>query len=199
MSSLRERQKIARRELILSAGRKLFLEHGYSKTNMVAIADEAEVGVATIYTYFENKEGVVSALIHKDFSEVCLDVEKQLTSLPEDPVQAITSLLKTYRKFDKYISYELMRDFVSQAKTKGPVRNAFDWSHALQVKHIKTALEHGQETGTINTGLDVESAAQIIVDLHDRHIDRMTIKGSTRPSQRQFNRYISVLFDPWLA
>ena len=198
MPSHRERQKQTRRESILAAGRKLFHEKGYSKTNMVAIADAANVGVATIYTYFENKEGVVSALVYKDFSEVCEEVEDRLTCLPDNPVKAVSSLLEIYRKFDTYISYELMRAFLSQAKTKGPVRSAFDWSHNLQVSHVKTALEHAQQAGKICPALDVEAAAGIVIDLHDRHVDRMMIHADARHDYRQFEKYLSVMFDAWL-
>ena len=43
---------------MLDAARQLFIEHGYAKTTMDEIAEKAEFGVATVYTYFKSKEGV---------------------------------------------------------------------------------------------------------------------------------------------
>ena len=48
MMSLRERQKQKRREDMLAAARTLFVERGYSRSTMEAIAERAEVGVAGV-------------------------------------------------------------------------------------------------------------------------------------------------------
>jgi AcrR family transcriptional regulator len=199
MSSLRERQKKARSEQILAAARKQFLVHGYSKTNMEAIADEAEVGVATIYTYFESKEGVVKALIEKDFLELSQDAQTLIDSPPKNPTKAVTDLLTIYRRFDEYISYEMMHDFVSQARTKGPVRDAVNWLHDSQVKQVDRILKQSQKAGEISVSLDTKIAAGIVIDLLARHVNRITNETRESKDSKQFYKRIKVLFDNWHA
>jgi AcrR family transcriptional regulator len=197
MSSLRVRQKRARSKKIIEAARNLFLEHGYSKTNMDAIADAAEVGVATIYTYFDNKEGVATALIRKDMSKVWAQAEEQLKCLPDDPVEAVIILLDIYKKFDDYISHAMMQDFIIQAKTKGPVRDTVNWAHELQVEQITKALEQGQKAGTVSQSLSTDLAAGIIIDLLDRHINRISSDSGSPHDHDDLDKYIRILFNNW--
>jgi TetR/AcrR family transcriptional repressor of mexJK operon len=52
-----------KRAAIVGAARQLFLEGGYAKTPMDAIADQAGVGIKTVYRHFENKEELFSAVM----------------------------------------------------------------------------------------------------------------------------------------
>lgn len=52
-------------EAILKSAMEEFLIHGYSATNMDAIATGAGVSKATVYSYFQDKEGLFTALIEQ--------------------------------------------------------------------------------------------------------------------------------------
>jgi AcrR family transcriptional regulator len=199
MSSLRARQKKARSDQIIEAARRLFVANGYSKTNMDAIAEAAEVGVATIYIYFENKEGLVSALIQKDVLRLGYEADELLKSLPDDPAEGVIAILDIYRKFEDYVSYELMREFIIQAKSNGPISDIVAWSHEIQVDGIRRALEHGQKSKTVSATLDTELAAGVIVDLLDRYISRLTSETGSSTDPDILPKYIRVLFQNWLA
>ena len=60
---LRQRQKARRRADILTAGKKLFFQKGYAATSMDEIADQAEVGIATVYNYFGSKGQLLSDIL----------------------------------------------------------------------------------------------------------------------------------------
>ena len=66
-TSLRERQKTRRRADILAAGRALFNRQGFSATSMEAIAEAAEVGIATVYNYFGTKGRLLADILQPDF------------------------------------------------------------------------------------------------------------------------------------
>lgn len=51
------------RELVLAAARELFAERGYERTTMREIARRAEVDPALIYHFFDNKDGLLSAVL----------------------------------------------------------------------------------------------------------------------------------------
>ena len=56
---LRERHAAQTRELILDTALPLFLEKGYDATTMEEIAEAAQIGTATLYRYFPNKDLLV--------------------------------------------------------------------------------------------------------------------------------------------
>ncbi|MDP9094572.1 MAG: TetR/AcrR family transcriptional regulator [Actinomycetota bacterium] len=51
------------RRRIIEAGVRLFLQHGYVTTTVQAIADEADVAVATIYQAFGTKQAILAAAL----------------------------------------------------------------------------------------------------------------------------------------
>jgi len=53
----------SKRELIVAAARKLFMETGFGSTSMDAIAAEAGVSKRTVYSHFENKETLFAAIM----------------------------------------------------------------------------------------------------------------------------------------
>jgi len=60
---------LTKREQIVQAARKLFLESGYETTSMDALATEANVSKRTVYSYFANKEELFSAIMQTLCSE----------------------------------------------------------------------------------------------------------------------------------
>lgn len=62
-SPQRREQARATRRAVLEAARRLFLERGYAATTLQAIADDASVSVATVYSAFGNKRTVLKELV----------------------------------------------------------------------------------------------------------------------------------------
>ena len=81
---------------MLNAARELFIDTGYSKTTMDAIAERAEIGVATVYTYFGNKENLFADLARRDMSELRDEAEVALNVISADPADAVMELLTIY-------------------------------------------------------------------------------------------------------
>ncbi len=69
----------SKRELIVAAARKLFLEAGYGATSMDAIAAEAGVSKRTVYSHFQNKESLFAAIM----GDMCRIIGG---SNPEEPI-----------------------------------------------------------------------------------------------------------------
>ncbi len=199
MQSLRDRQKLQRREDMLIAARSLFVERGYSKTTMDAIADRAGVGVATVYTYFTNKEGVFAALARMDMSELRAQGEEALKNAPADPVEAVISLIDIYARVHEYISYELIREFTLGARIQGALRQVAGWIDEWRNDQLMRALRAAQKAGRLSPSLPVRDAAQIICDLLDRYYERATSEESDRVARSTLKRCVRLLFDDWRA
>jgi TetR/AcrR family transcriptional repressor of mexJK operon len=56
-------------EQIIAAARKVFARYGYSKTTMEDISAAVEMGKASLYYYFPNKEGLFQAAILQEQNE----------------------------------------------------------------------------------------------------------------------------------
>ncbi len=62
-SSRRQAQARQNRSAVLAAAQRLWLEKGYAATTMLEVAAEAGVSVETIYKAFDNKAGLLKAVV----------------------------------------------------------------------------------------------------------------------------------------
>ncbi len=67
ISERKERDREEMQRLILNAARALFLENGFEKTSIRAIADAIEYSPATIYLYFKDKNEIFYELHEQAF------------------------------------------------------------------------------------------------------------------------------------
>ena len=63
--SRRERSKADKMRRIMAAGEKLFSSQGFDGTTVQQIADEADVGVGTLFLYISDKGELLLRLFHK--------------------------------------------------------------------------------------------------------------------------------------
>lgn len=80
---------LAKREAILEAAGRLFLEHGFERTTMDTVAAAAGVSKLTVYNHYHDKEGLFRALIAHKCQEYFDGKDfEHLGTLP--PKQALT-------------------------------------------------------------------------------------------------------------
>lgn len=80
----------SKQELIVSAARKLFLGASYDVISMDAIAAEAGVSKATVYSHFQNKEALFAGVMHKMCEESSgPKVDDELTGPPEEVLRTM--------------------------------------------------------------------------------------------------------------
>ncbi len=86
-----------KKEIIRLSATKIIAKEGFCKTKVQAIADDAEVGVGTIYLYFKNKDGILDYIFeaqHKKMVAFSEDIEKR--DMP--PIEKIKKLLEFHFK-----------------------------------------------------------------------------------------------------
>ncbi len=91
----REREEVRRK--ILDAARELFMREGYEKVTMRRIAEAIEYSPTAIYHHFEDKDALVTALCHEDFTRLLGAFAARETD--EDPVENIRRLGHAYAAF----------------------------------------------------------------------------------------------------
>jgi AcrR family transcriptional regulator len=69
--SLRLRKKLATRDALISAARKLFGEKGYENTTLDEICEQVPIHVTTFFAYFESKEELAFARTIESLQSFC--------------------------------------------------------------------------------------------------------------------------------
>lgn len=94
----RQRERDARREMILGAARELLHEKGLNGASMNQIARRAELGVATLYSYFTNKEHLFVTLQAEGFALLQKKLIKAVKGI-SDPAEKLRVVAQTYLNF----------------------------------------------------------------------------------------------------
>ena len=67
-----------RYELIVKTALELFLKNGYDKTSLSDIVAISGGSLASIYTYFESKEGLFRAIIEQEIDELINEIDEKI-------------------------------------------------------------------------------------------------------------------------
>jgi TetR/AcrR family transcriptional repressor of mexJK operon len=81
----------SKRERVVDAATRLFLEQGYGSTGMEAIADEAEVSKATLYSYHSDKASLFAEVMLRLCDDLGghLQLESLVADSPEGTLRTI--------------------------------------------------------------------------------------------------------------
>jgi len=112
---LREREREVRRELILSAARKLFAEKDFRSVTVRHIAKEAGVSPGTIYRYYENLDGLFLDVFFAGAREIIERLDEEYEK------KSGSSLLRFCEIYISYLNenmtfYQMMSHFMLGGK-----------------------------------------------------------------------------------
>ena len=93
-----QRERKARIQLILRSALAVFSAHGYHGTRMDLIAEEAELGKATLYYYFKSKDELLCALLEQGLQDFFHQLE-QSWQKEKSPVEKIKKVAEFGAQF----------------------------------------------------------------------------------------------------
>jgi len=165
----KEREKLQRRKDILDAAQSLIIEKGYQNITIRQIADIAELGVGTIYSYFKNKEDIYAVLSEEIFDIIYLNFA-EASENDRDPVRKIRSiaekmfeLSETHKAFYDFIDY-----FISTPQVIFPmdIKNDVDFYGKKILEPIIEALSLGIKSGNF---IEVDTRNYALIFLGNMH------------------------------
>jgi AcrR family transcriptional regulator len=183
---------------MFNAARELFISTGYNKTTMDAIAEHAEVGVATVYTYFGNKETLFAELARWDMTELREEANEALNRLSDNPAEAVMELLTIYDKVRNYISSQVIKDFTKGLGIVGPLRDTARWMDGWRIEQIASVLDDIQKSGNLSQSLPTKEAAEIVNELFNQYYQRYYSVEQPKKAFRQLERRVRLLFVNWV-
>ncbi len=167
---------------------------------MEDIAEGAGFGVATLYNYFNTKEGIFATMAREDMSLLQAEGEEILSRLTdEDPTVAVYELLKVYDRVYEFISYGVMQEFITHAKSNGPLHEVSGWVLGWQQGQLARALKSCQARGAVSQDLDCELAAEILIDLLVRRSQRLTDSTDELRGITRLRQMVELILNGWVC
>ncbi|MFQ5659322.1 MAG: TetR/AcrR family transcriptional regulator [Gammaproteobacteria bacterium] len=93
-----QKPKRPKKDAILDAASRMFLERGYHATSITEMARQARISKETVYRYFKSKDGLFAAVIDKELPSYrdvlnISDIESEEMEISEVLIRAGTKLL----------------------------------------------------------------------------------------------------------
>ena len=140
----------AKRAELVHAARRLFVDTGYERTSMSALAQAAGVAGNTIYWYFEDKDAVLVAVLDAVMTDAWTDYQAIAAGDLEDQLLWVVQQLRQMRRLVATVHAR-----VEQAPAVSVWHDAF---HEVTERVLAAALK---QTGT--EAADVEAEVKIAV------------------------------------
>lgn len=140
------REKDQRRKTILDATRNLLLKKGIANISIRKIAELAELGLGTIYSYFSSKEEIFAALSEEVFDLV---YEKlfEAASSAGGPPERIRAIARAFMDFNKNHTsyYDFLDFFISTPQIIFPpeIKSRIDRNGDRLLGPVIAAIEDG--------------------------------------------------------
>ncbi|MDX3100125.1 TetR/AcrR family transcriptional regulator [Nonomuraea angiospora] len=89
-----------RRQHVLAAARRCFLDNGFHATSMQDILREAQMSPGNLYRYFPGKDAIVLAIVEATLADVTAAFEQTLLDEPPPLLEALTEILRAIERLD---------------------------------------------------------------------------------------------------
>jgi AcrR family transcriptional regulator len=149
---LREKQATQRRDRILAAARKLIRRTGGTGFSMRALADEAEVSLATPYNLFGSKAGVLYALLNVSLENLDRATVTFSSTTPVERVLEVAGIAADVYARDAAFYRPLMQ-FLLGARDVEHRPRFIEQSLRRWTRTVQAAVRHGLLSSSVDVDL----------------------------------------------
>lgn len=163
----KEREKAARRELILNAAEEIIQQRGFKSATMDEIAGKAEVAKGTLYLYFKNKTAIYIAICERG-SRILNERMADVLTLDINGLHMIENLGHTYLRFIRenphyfhaFSYYESIID--EEVIMNSDIAKQCEQNARNAMTYIVRSIQIGMQDGSINDTYDPKELGIII-------------------------------------
>ncbi|MEK0165701.1 TetR/AcrR family transcriptional regulator [Phaeobacter sp. A36a-5a] len=153
-----------RRQQILEAAVRCFLETGYHQTGVRDIATRAGVSLGNLYNHFPGKHDVLVEIAALERQELSPFIDALTQARP--PLKLLDSFVKSYAKYLAVPENVILGlEITSEAIRKPDIARLFLDNRNALIAALAKVIERGMSTDDMRRDLDPEGTAQMIVDL----------------------------------
>lgn len=169
---LKERRKRERQERhtqIMDAARTVLFEHGMPMASIKRIAQAAELGVGTLYSYFASKEDIFIAL-QEEGLEILSRKIQETSQDTKDPATQLRNIASVYLSFSEEDQdyFDILNFFLSSPGTvfEPGLKQQID-EHVNQVLNLLvTVIDNGRQLEVFHTTRPRRHAVILWTTLH---------------------------------
>ncbi|WP_202707196.1 TetR/AcrR family transcriptional regulator [Sporosalibacterium faouarense] len=163
---LRSKKKELTRKKILEASKELFKENGYEECTTEEIAQRAEIGVGTVYNYYNSKSDIFIAAMKEEF-DINNDMQfDEMIDLNKGVSNAVYNIIYKYVKkldlFSKKIMRELLLASLNSFKSNPNFLHklvSLDYKIMLKLKDLLNDLK---DKRVLDEDFDTKEAIELI-------------------------------------
>lgn len=173
-AGLRERGKAERLRRITEAAKAVFLRDGYDAATTRSIAQMADVGTGTIFTYVRDKRDLLFLILNDELDEVADQAAGNIlndTSI-KDPADRIITLLKpVYAYFSEKpdLGRSAMQEMIIVERDLSSLSDQSLRFHSRITRwqfNIETILKQATQNKDLTLNADPQLIARVIFDTH---------------------------------
>ncbi len=165
MTGIRERKKKEARTKILHAAKAIFEEKDFESVKMSEIALKADLGVGTVYNYFDSKNEVFMETL-VDTMGLDKDLKFDLSKLVEvETIQIVIDYTMQYIKKIKYFPKKLMKQMIKvslSGKNSEYLLNQMMKYDFAFIQELENLLDEMNEEGLFVSEFDPQMASEVI-------------------------------------
>lgn len=189
---LQEKKKLKRRKRMLASATKLFQDRGYADTTINDIANNADVGVGTIYNYFSSKNEILLNIV----ADIFIEKKPDEILYEDDPVKSIFSYLNSYLDELSIFDKEIWRDWFAALFQE---RNLFERAFELDMKVVGELAGICEKMQTKNMITQEVPALDIAKLLYSPFISLMMsyimlVEMDMDSAKREFESQVELIF-----
>ena len=165
----REREREARRQLILGAAKTVFAERGFLNASVEEIAGRCELAVGTLYRYFQSKEEMYVSLLSEamEMFRQAIEAARDSSAAPPEQLRAVWRFFydfyreqpEYYRAF-MFLRNEGLRDAISP-----DVINEINRRAGMNFRLVAEIVQAGMAAGLYRPDLDTRGVVDVLWSL----------------------------------
>lgn len=178
-----QQNRVNRKETILGAAKSLFAQKGIENTTMQDIANEANLGIATVFRMFSKKEKIVVAIATQGLEEI-LEVFQKVEALEVTCIEKIEVLLDHF--IESILNeggerIKILEDFdMYSTRLEGPLEDIEQFQKVYKEvsKTYASIMEDGKKDGSIRSDIDYEASLITLINTFATFARKLAIQKS---------------------
>ena len=178
----RQREALERRRRIRAAATRLFLERGYAETPLTAVAEEAGVSVALVYSAFGTKSALLKEIydttLAGDDAPAPVLERPPAARMREEPNPAIVLRIyaRSLRARQERLA-PLRRVLEGAAQVDPAARRLLEENDAQRLQGMTSVADMLADKGGLAPGMDVDRARDVLFTFTSASVYDLLVRG----------------------
>ena len=177
-------------DVILAATARVLVKEGFDRASTNRIAEQAGVSIGSLYQYFPSKEALVAALVERHIETMSQTLQAEMAAHAEAPLERTVRRMVMLMIDAHAIEPELHRVLNEQVPRVGRLHRV----HEVEARMQRLARAYFERRrGELRPGLDLDTAAFVVVQAIEALAHGAMIHGETAPPRDSLVEEIATL------